>query len=270
MGAIVAIVFTAVPIVLVIALISAQMKQIREQEQLAATGVPASGLVLQVARTGMKFSMNGRTYDQRSLVLEVDIPGQPPYEVSVQPLIPRGMLRNILPGATIDIRVDPMNPQRVAVVLPGNMSAFGAQGPQGGYPQGYAPTGYVPLSAITQATGFAPGVVPPTAPARRIPTGKTLMGGAPPKPSSSAPIVLAMAGAVALAGAGGAAFFVLNDADDDAPDGGWCKAAAACCKTIGQTAASCSMYGKGMSGEACKQAYEAQKKAAGALGKRCR
>jgi hypothetical protein len=236
-GAIVPIIFTVIPIGLVLLLVWRQGKQIGELDRLAATGTPARGLVLQVApqRTG-RVAWNGRSFEQRSVVLEVEIPGQAPYEISLQPLIPQAMARNVLPGATIDLRVDPANPQNIAIVLPGGFSpAFvGAPGP--------APAGFAPAPS--------PGV-----PRVRV-------------SASGSPVLFAVM-ALVIGGGAAAAFMFTAHGEDDAPEGGWCKAAATCCKAAGGTAAACGGY-KGMSGEACKKAYEPLKKAAVAAGKKCR
>ncbi len=51
--------------------------------------------------------------------MDIEIPGQPPYEATVTPLVPTNLVRDVLPGATVELRIDPKRPTQLAIVGPG-------------------------------------------------------------------------------------------------------------------------------------------------------
>jgi hypothetical protein len=89
---------------------------------LIARGLPARGLILSAARTATDATYGGQRFEVRSLVLDVEIPGRAPYEVTVSPMIPR--ICEALPGATLDLRVDPAKPDNLAIVGPAGASQW--------------------------------------------------------------------------------------------------------------------------------------------------
>jgi hypothetical protein len=81
--------------------------------QLLATGEPAQAKVLQLADTGMKIN-----YDPVvQIVLEVTSPSRGTYQAQVQSLVPMIKLSQLQPGQTVQVKIDPMNPNNVAVDL---------------------------------------------------------------------------------------------------------------------------------------------------------
>ena len=93
----------------------------RRTTQLFTSGVPARGLILQISRTGFDVVLNGYRYEKRSVVVDVEIPGQAPYQISAQPLIPKNLIKNVLPGTFVELRVDPTKSDNLAVVGPGGI-----------------------------------------------------------------------------------------------------------------------------------------------------
>jgi hypothetical protein len=89
---------------------------------LLRTGTPARGLVLRASSVSTETSYEGQRFELRTLLLDVEVPGAPPYEVSVTPMIPR--ICEALPGASLDLRVDRSNRQRVAIVGPAGSSGW--------------------------------------------------------------------------------------------------------------------------------------------------
>jgi hypothetical protein len=83
---------------------------------LLTRGVLARGLVLSAGRQSTEASIGNQRFEMRTLVLDVEVPGKPPYEVSLTTLIPR--ICEALPGATLDLRVDPAKPSNLAIVGP--------------------------------------------------------------------------------------------------------------------------------------------------------
>lgn len=86
---------------------------------LVARGVPARGILLSVATTGTKIGTQARRFELRQVTIDVEIPGKAPYEINATPVIPINLVRDVLPGATVELRVDPKNPAKMAIVGPG-------------------------------------------------------------------------------------------------------------------------------------------------------
>jgi hypothetical protein len=87
---------------------------------LMKTGVPARGILLSVnSFTAGRAANSGMRFELRQVTIDVEIPGKPPYEVTCQLMIPAQLRNDILPGATVELRVDPRRGNQIAVVGPG-------------------------------------------------------------------------------------------------------------------------------------------------------
>lgn len=86
------------------------------RDALIARGVSARGLILKASQWSTESAQGLQRFEVRKLLLDVEIPGEAPYEVSVSPLIPR--ICEACPGAALDLRIDPKNRQNVAIVGP--------------------------------------------------------------------------------------------------------------------------------------------------------
>jgi hypothetical protein len=84
-------------------------------------GIWARGLVLQSAQIATNTRVNGQRFEQRAMTLDVEIPGRPPYVCMGTFLVPRGLVEAI-PGAALDLSVDPNNAQNVVVIGPGGFT----------------------------------------------------------------------------------------------------------------------------------------------------
>lgn len=91
----------------------------RGYDSLLARGVPARGILLWVAPTGTKSGTVARRFETRQVQIDIEIPGREPYETNANPLIPINFVRDVLPGATVELRVDPSNPSNIIIVGPG-------------------------------------------------------------------------------------------------------------------------------------------------------
>jgi hypothetical protein len=87
----------------------------------APQGVRAYGLILSASRTATPVNYFGRVMEQRYVVLEVEIPGQQPYQVNTQLSIPLGLVE-ARPGDTLELSVSPGNPNNVTVLGPGGFT----------------------------------------------------------------------------------------------------------------------------------------------------
>ena len=93
---------------------------VAEFDRLVASGLPARGILLKVSATATRAGSAGvRRFERRAVLLDVELPGQAPYEVSLSPLIPTNLSRDVLPGATVELRVDRSDRSKIAIVGPG-------------------------------------------------------------------------------------------------------------------------------------------------------
>jgi hypothetical protein len=94
----------------------------------ASRGIPARGILLSVASTGTKIGTAPMRYDQRVVTIDVEIPGEPPYEITTTATIPLNLVRDVLPGATVELRVDSARRDQISIVGPGAGFAMFALG----------------------------------------------------------------------------------------------------------------------------------------------
>ncbi|HEV7556956.1 MAG TPA: hypothetical protein VGO00_15930 [Kofleriaceae bacterium] len=116
MGAVLGLVF----IVIIVAIVLGK-GAVGGYDRLISSGTPARGILLSVTSYSNRVqgSTTQRRFVSRSVTIDVEVPGQAPYEVTTNLIIPSNLDRDILPGATVELRVDPRNPSRMAIVGPG-------------------------------------------------------------------------------------------------------------------------------------------------------
>ena len=88
-------------------------------DRLLKNGVPARGILLVVSQICTKVGPVSRRFDQRDVTIDIEVPGQAPYEVSTTAITPINFAGDVLPGATVELRVDPKNPAQIVIVGPG-------------------------------------------------------------------------------------------------------------------------------------------------------
>jgi hypothetical protein len=76
-----------------------------------ATGVAGTATITGVTQTGMYLNNQPRI----KLALMVQLPGQAPYAAEHSEFVPLILLYRVQPGATLPVRVDPANPQKIVV-----------------------------------------------------------------------------------------------------------------------------------------------------------
>jgi hypothetical protein len=98
--------------------------------RLARSGTPARGILLAVASTpGNSVGVGLNKLQSRQVTIDIEVAGQPPYELTTTLLIPLNLVRDVLPGATVELRLGSRN--QVVVVGPGvgfNASTLMTQG----------------------------------------------------------------------------------------------------------------------------------------------
>lgn len=79
-------------------------------------GTPARGIMLAVSMTGRRTNYGGQRYEIRSARVDIEPQGYAPYEVSTDVYIPSNLVRDVLPGSTMELRVD-LNSRGMVIVI---------------------------------------------------------------------------------------------------------------------------------------------------------
>lgn len=103
-----------------------------DYDRLLKSGLPGRGILLQVSPNSTRVA-GTRPSVRRDVLIDVEVAGQAPFELRTSLYIPQALDRDVLPGATLEIRVDPKNHKKIAIVGPG---AFIATLPTTTDPQG--------------------------------------------------------------------------------------------------------------------------------------
>ncbi len=101
---------------------------------LARSGLPARGILLKVNSLATMQPGSNPPVERRQVVIDVEVPGQAPYVVTTQAFIPTNLRNDVMPGATVELRVDKKDPSAIAIVGPG--SGFAVTGLVTAPPQG--------------------------------------------------------------------------------------------------------------------------------------
>jgi hypothetical protein len=86
-------------------------------ERLAAC-TPARAILLTVAITGTRTRHRGQRFEVRRCKIDIEPVGYAPYEISANVYIPSTLVRDVLPGSTMEVRVDAANLNQVLVIGP--------------------------------------------------------------------------------------------------------------------------------------------------------
>jgi hypothetical protein len=89
--------------------------------KLLQQGLVAKGILLRVDIPATRWAAEGgrMAWQRRRLRIDVELPGHAPYEVDTLVQFPTNMSGSILPGATVELRVDPKKKDRVVISGPG-------------------------------------------------------------------------------------------------------------------------------------------------------
>lgn len=258
-----------VPIAMVVLIMGGLMKGQAKTDALLKTGLPARGRILQLGTTGGSVAVMGHRHLNLTLTVEVQSPiNGAMYQAAFSQLISELQIPSVQPGAMVELRIDPQNPQRMAlasVVPQGQQQGFAQQGfGQQGYRQ--APPMPVGVGVMTPNYGSA------------MPRIILMML------ITTVPIAVIMAYVFvdwdSLLGRSSSSSSSSDDDEEDAEEApkkksksdGVCARAAACCRAVSQGAgsAACDNWEKSMMPvDGCKQALEGYQTAAKSLNKTC-
>lgn len=112
----------------VVAVVSNQASPARTYSRLVRGGIAGRGILLQVSPQPLRtLGRPGQRFQQRRVLIDVELPGKPPYVIEAAPYIPSNLVRDVLPGATVELRVQRGQPGKIAIVGPGVGFAGAAQ-----------------------------------------------------------------------------------------------------------------------------------------------
>lgn len=249
---IIIIVSAILPIGIITLVFTSLMKGKAAHDQLLKTGQPARGRILQLGHTGMSVAVMGHRHIKLMLTCEVHPSFGPPYQATFEQLVSELQLGSVQPGAQVDLRVDPANPQRIAMaaVIPAGqpMQQQGAWGQQP-----HAGWGHQQQGGFVQA---------PIA-----------MGIAQPNYKSSLPMVLIILffTTVPITVIMVWAFVDTSQwfgTEEQKSKGGVCGQLVECCKTVSGENGSCDNY-KNLPAQGCQSALDSMRQAAKAQNKTC-
>jgi hypothetical protein len=115
-------------------------------DALLSTGTPGTATITGLTQTGVFFN----DQPQIKMGLLVNLPGQTPYAAQHTEIVPLMLLGRLTNGAPLQVRVDPMNLNRIAVDW-GGSGLMGGGGMVGAMPASQAATGAMPASAMGSA-----------------------------------------------------------------------------------------------------------------------
>jgi hypothetical protein len=121
-GQVVEHIFTAVPmatiggvvLLIVLALIFAKSDE-RRRKRLLRKGAPANAHVFSVERGRVTKESGGERFLQLRLTVEVRPAGGQPYKAEFTDMVSELRLSHVQRGATIAVRIDPADPQSIAI-----------------------------------------------------------------------------------------------------------------------------------------------------------
>jgi hypothetical protein len=125
----------------------------RAREALRATGLPGQARILSATQTGL--SVNDQP--QVELELEVEASGRPAYKATRKEIVPLIALGRLSSGQPLPVKVDPKNPQNLAIEWEGpsetSADPFGPGSPWAAL-GGAAPSAAAPMGAVPAAGGM--------------------------------------------------------------------------------------------------------------------
>ncbi len=93
--------------------VTGKVDALAAKSNLAQTGIPATGRLLSVQQTGAMINFNPEV----AAMVEVNHPQMGTYQVQTTAVVPQISIPQFQPGAQVQVRIDPTNPQNIAVLV---------------------------------------------------------------------------------------------------------------------------------------------------------
>jgi len=121
-------VFLVIMVFVVILIAASSASPARTYDRLVASGFRGRGILLQVSSQPTNtVGTRPRRFQLRQVRIDIELPGKPPYVIDATPYIPTNLVRDVLPGATVEIRVSRTDRNKIAIIGPGVGFAGAAQ-----------------------------------------------------------------------------------------------------------------------------------------------
>ena len=212
------------------------------RRRLLQTGVPAQARVLQIQMGGMTVTTGVNRQLQLQIAAMVHRPGTAPYAANFTAMVSELQIPMVQPGSWLAVRVDPSNPNSIAIEAMGVAPpADAGAGPAAQAPSPYgAPVPYGAPAAYTPTAGYGtppaaggppgPGFAPPAA----------AYGGTPVAPMGGFRLPLGAkigigVGVVGVLVAVAAPFLMTGYLTGFGTPSDVCKRAAACCRKVARS-----------------------------------
>jgi hypothetical protein len=102
--------------------------KIQEQNhRILASGMSGRAKILNLTKGGMTLTVGAHRYLQHQLLLEVTLDSGPPYQTQTVAMVSESHIQSLQIDSQIKVMVDASNPQKVAVDLGPDASAYGVQ-----------------------------------------------------------------------------------------------------------------------------------------------
>jgi hypothetical protein len=121
MGALFMLVFVMIILIPVIISSRAKTAPVRQYLSLESGGVRGRALVLASMQMSWGVTLGMRRFTRRQMTLEIELPGQAPYDITDQFLVPRGIVEPI-PGSSLEVAVGGPSGSQVAILGPGGFT----------------------------------------------------------------------------------------------------------------------------------------------------
>jgi hypothetical protein len=253
-----------------------------ERQRLLREGIQASARILAVQMGGMTMQVGVHRHLQLQLHLEVQPQGRPPYQAMLTTMVSELQIPQLQPGAPLTVRIDPRDPNKLAVEGAGSPgpAAYGAPAaaygaPAAGYGAPAAGYGAPPVGYGAPGMGAPPAYGAP-APYGE-PGGMVPIGGVPRIPGGAkvgmwigiggAVVGVIVAVVVVLVNVMGVGLGSASEGNSV------CAQAVRCCEVAAgsnPSAANCKNLGKlGVPASACESSLKSFRDSAKAQGRTC-
>lgn len=122
------VVSVALPLILIVVFMRRMRNRAREEQRLLAMGVPGRAHVLAMQHGGAVLKIGVQRHVSLVLSLEVHVQGRAPYAIQLQKYVSELNLALFQRGNWLDVRVDPANPNSLAVAGAASPPAAAAPG----------------------------------------------------------------------------------------------------------------------------------------------
>lgn len=91
------------------------IKRLKRSLKTAKTGIDATAIIIHIEKTGLKIREGVNEFWEVVLDLEIEIPVEKPYPLSIKHLVPILEIPRFQPGKILEIKVDPSEKNKITI-----------------------------------------------------------------------------------------------------------------------------------------------------------